>query len=419
MTTKLSRVAGVLVGLATVTGAGTALATPGHVIGVFWQSDVTFKPQVDSLMGCLAGSSTFGTTWATQFAIAPVVFDGSTILQAAAPATLTLGGSLDQLMTNAFDLGLIPPPKPGVANEYLAFIPKGTIANDTQGATLCTGGQGICGEHSTAQYKNMQYDLALVPLDCPDCGGGLDNVTITAEHEAAEGLADQGTATYEVGDGCEAQSNITSMACCGQNYALQQLAGPGGTSDCQTITATGSACVCKAAQQTCATATECCTGLSCKPQTGSDAGTPPMACCSDLAGKCTTSADCCGALQCTAGACACVAVAGTCATTADCCTGLSCDTTKHTCVAPVPDAGSGGEPDSGSGGRADGGGLPSGADAGVVGSDGDGGDANGLAGSASAGCGCESARGSGAPWGDAMMAGLALAGVLVSRRRTR
>lgn len=73
------------------------------------------------------------------------------------------------------------------------------------------------------------------------CAMGLDTATIGGEHEAAEGLADLAGNQYEVGDGCE--MDVGSISCCGQSYAIQELAGNAGMNECQVIDSVGSGCV--------------------------------------------------------------------------------------------------------------------------------------------------------------------------------
>jgi hypothetical protein len=317
--------------------ATEASAQPSQMYIVFWQQDLALKPQIEQLFGCLATSSTFGTTWAAQFGVAPVTFAGAYVLQQAPPTDLTLGGNLDQLMANAFAQNLVPPPAPGSITSYVAFNPTGTNGYGPDGSELCHG-TGYCGVHSTTVYNGISYDLAIVPLDCPDCGGGIDNATITGEHEAAEGLADLGTAGYEVGDGCE--TTQTQLACCGNSFAIQPLAGAGGPNDCQTINATGSSCACGSVHSACTTPTDCCQGLACQPTVTMSGGTPTNLCCNDVGAACTSRADCCGALACTGGACACGAAGQACVRPSDCCQGTSCDETSHQCMAPAPpDAG--------------------------------------------------------------------------------
>jgi hypothetical protein len=430
----LRRGVSLLVAVVTIAWAHSVGATPGNVYTVYFQQDTTLRGTLDTFFGCLAGSSTFGTTWAQQFSISPVTYSGSIVLQSAAPPSLVLGASLDQLMANAFQQGLVPPPKPGFANEYLVYAPPGTIISDTTGVTLCMG-SGACGEHNpNAQYGNMQYDLAVVPLDCPDCGSGLDTMTLIGEHEVGEGLADLGTSPYEVGDNCEPPGGAppTMLSCCGQTYTIQQLAGPNGPTDCQTINAIGSSCPCKGAQSACQSAAECCSGLACKPGGAHDGGPAGNACCSDLGATCMSSSDCCGALACVSGACACARQGQACTGSADCCAGLTCDTSSQTCTTPVVDAGSGGQPDAGSpqrdasfgggseaglGGDSGGGGFPAGAGDSSAPDAGD--SATGSGESPAGGCRCESAGRRGAEKAGFLSILLTIAGLVTRRRRAR
>lgn len=249
-------------------------ATPGELHLVFFQQDTSVQAQMDQMFGCLCSSSTFGSTWCQQFGLSQITYAGSVVLTQQAPDPLVLGGNLDDLMVTAMDNGLVPQPKQGIANEYVVYVPAGVTMQDSQGGGICDG-SGTCAEHGFSDYHGLQYDLAMVPISCNECGPGLDAASIGGEHEAAEGLADQGTAMYEVGDGCESQQNTTQLQCCGNQYDLQQLAGMGGENDCQTIMATGSMCGCSAANVACATTTDCCSGLTCDPMSHVCTNPPP------------------------------------------------------------------------------------------------------------------------------------------------
>lgn len=124
--------------------------------------------------------------------------------------------------------------------EYLFYYPPGVTGGDNQGAVLCSA-QGPCAEHGTTQVQGHVFDYALVPISCSKCASGIAVDTIGGEHEAAEGLADLAGAQFEVGDGCEDPSQVISLACCGQTFSIQPLAGPTSQYDCQKITATSSA----------------------------------------------------------------------------------------------------------------------------------------------------------------------------------
>ncbi len=236
-----SGVVGCFFALTILLAARVALAAPAQIRTVFWQQDTSVRSDVDAFFTCLTGSSTFGSTWSTEFGINGVTYEGSYVLTAAAPAQVTLGGNLDQLMSDAFMSGALPAPQAGVENEYLVYWPPTVTAGDDMGATLCSA-SGPCAEHHPfAQYNGITYDLALVPISCNMCAMGLDAATIGGEHEAAEGLADLAGNQYEVGDACE--MDLGSLTCCGKSYAIQELAGNGGASACQMITTTGSGCV--------------------------------------------------------------------------------------------------------------------------------------------------------------------------------
>lgn len=285
-------------------------ASTGQLHTIFFQQDTSIQPQMDEMFGCLAASSTFGGAWAQQFGLQNITYEGSIVLTQASPAQLVLGGNLDQLVADAMSAGLVPPPVAGIANEYLVYVPQGVAMSDSSGQGICDG-SGVCAEHGTTYYGNQYYDLAIVPIGCPECGAGLDAASIGGEHEAAEGLADQGTATYEVGDGCETDANTTQLSCCGQVYDIQQLAGAGGYYDCQTITATGNACGCAKLATACKQDAECCAGTVCRPYGGGGG----QACCNDTGASCAQDSDCCG--------------------------GLACNVESKTCERPAVDAGSG------------------------------------------------------------------------------
>jgi hypothetical protein len=410
-----------LVASATVLGVERAeAATPVEIVAVMWQQDVAPKDEVNQFFGCLAASSTFGTTWASQFGLSTVTYRGVYVLSDPLPQTVNLGGNVDQLLAAAFDSGKLPAPSPG-GTSYLLYLPDGVQGYDWSNVPACQG--TYCGVHGTANYKGTTYDEALVPIHCADCGSV--QVTLIGEHEAAEAIANFGTATFEVGDGCQGPSHETMLACCGTQYPIQQLASNQSQSDCQTIDAIGNQCGCAASQKTCAQATDCCAGLSCATVQEQPTG---KVCCSASGGTCATRADCCGALQCKMGKCSCNDDGQHCGADADCCNG-KCDGATKTCGThppPAPDAGSdagnGGGGDAGNGGG--GGERDAGAGGGPGPAPGAGSDAsaaggNGAAPAANAGntgCAC-SARGEG---GGGTGTGLACLSALVlaaSRRR--
>lgn len=227
--------------LCVLLAAPVALAAPAQIHAVFWQQDTSVRSSVDAFFTCLTGASTFGTTWGHEFGIDSITYEGSYVLQSAAPSQVTLGGNLDQLMSDAFNSGALPPPQAGIEEEYLVYWPPTVTAGDDMGATLCSAA-GPCAEHHPfAQYNGITYDLALVPISCNRCAMGLGAATIGGEHEAAEGLADLAGSQFEVGDDCE--MNLGSLTCCGQSYAIQELAGSNGPSACEMIDTVGTGCV--------------------------------------------------------------------------------------------------------------------------------------------------------------------------------
>jgi MYXO-CTERM domain-containing protein len=236
-----SGVLGVFLAVPVLLAARVALGAPAQIHTVFWQQDTSVRASVDAFFTCLTESSTFATTWIQEFGINSVTYEGSYVLTSAAPAQVTLGGNLDQLMNAAFASGALPAPQAGVEEEYLVYWPPTITAGDDMGATLCSA-TGPCAEHHPfAQYNGITYDLALVPISCNMCAMGLAAPTIGGEHEAAEGISDLAGNQYEVGDDCE--MDLGTLTCCGQSYAIQELAGNTGPTACQPISVTGSGCV--------------------------------------------------------------------------------------------------------------------------------------------------------------------------------
>lgn len=335
----LKRVTAVLIASAALLAAPAAFATPAQIHTVFWKQDTSVQSSVDQLFGCLAKSSNFGSTWSQEFGIDSVTYTGSTVLQDAAPAQAILGGNLGDILAAAFANNTLPPPAPNVLSEYLFYLPNGVAGGDTMGGQICAG-MGMCAEHYPfGQYNGITFDYAIVPISCAECGG-FTAVTIGGEHEAAEGIADLAGCQFEVGDQCEDPNMTIKLACCGQSYEIQPLAGSDSPNDCQAIQATGSMCGCGTSQSTCSADSDCCSGLSCKTSERADGGAPGLACCSASGSACTVGADCCGALVCMGGKCSCAPAQSPCLSDADCCAGLSCSQ-GHQCVGPpgMPEAG--------------------------------------------------------------------------------
>jgi uncharacterized membrane protein YgcG len=229
--------ASVFAAFVTLFGARAAKATEVEIVVVMWQQDLSVKTEVEQFFGCLVNSSSFGTTWAQEFGLTRVSFRGVYVLNSTAPSTISLGGSANQVLEAAFAAGTVPSPSAG-GTSYLLYSPSGTRNFDDGGVPACEG--TYCGVHNGFRYNGTYYDAALVPIDCPDCGSV--QATLIGEHEAAEAIANMGTAQYEVGDSCEGPSHETQLACCGTMYPIQQLSSNQGQSDCQTIRATGSMC---------------------------------------------------------------------------------------------------------------------------------------------------------------------------------
>jgi hypothetical protein len=223
--------------VATLLVAGNARATHVEIVAVMWQQDLSAKSTVENFFACLVESSTFGTTWAQQFGLDLVTWKGVSVLTDACPSSAHLAGNLESLLTSAFDTGKLPKPSAG-GTSYLLYLPKGVQGYDDSEIPACQG--TYCGVHGSKSYNGTTYDAALVPIDCADCPGV--QVTLIGEHEAAEAIANMGTAQYEVGDSCEGPSNETMLACCGTMYPIQQLSSAQSMNDCQTIDATGNMC---------------------------------------------------------------------------------------------------------------------------------------------------------------------------------
>ena len=229
--------ASVFAAFVTLLGARAAKATEVEIVVVMWQQDLSVKTEVEQFFGCLVSSSTFGTTWAQEFGLTRVTFRGVYVLNSTAPQTISLGGSANQVLEAAFAAGTVPSPSAG-GTSYLLYSPSGTRNFDDSGVPACEG--TYCGVHNGFRYNGTYYDAALVPIDCPDCGSV--QATLIGQHEAAEAIANMGTAQYEVGDSCEGPRHETQLECCGTMYPIQQLSSNQGESDCQTINATGSMC---------------------------------------------------------------------------------------------------------------------------------------------------------------------------------
>src|SRR5262249_22677614 len=148
-----------------------------------------------------------------------VTFRGVYVLTDPCPKSAYLDGNLHTILNSAFDAGTLPKPSAG-GTSYLLYLPKGVQGYDGSNIPACQ--HTYCGVHGTTSYKGTSSDAALVPINCSDCGSV--QVTLIGEHEAAEAIANFGTAQYEVGDDCEGASHETMLACCGTHYPIQQLA---------------------------------------------------------------------------------------------------------------------------------------------------------------------------------------------------
>jgi uncharacterized membrane protein YgcG len=357
-----------------------ARATQVEIVVVMWQQDLSVRTEVEQFFGCLVNSSSFGGAWAQQFGLTQVRFRGVYVLGGQAPSTVNLSGNARSMVEAAFQAGTLPSPVPG-GTSYLLYLPDGVQGVDGSGIPACQG--TYCGVHNGFNFQGGYYDIALVPINCPDCGSV--QATLIGEHEAAEAIANMGTAQYEVGDSCEGPRHETQLECCGTMYPIQQLSSAQGETDCQTITATGTMCGCGMLHTMCTQAMDCCTGLSCAP-----APEGGMKCCTPLGAACSMSADCCSG-QCNAGMCV---------------------------SPPTPDGGAG----SGGTGASDGGGAGgSGGAAGAGGSGGSGAGGNGgssSGGNNGAGTGDVNSGGcSVVPHSDGTLVILLLLAVLARRKR--
>ena len=225
---------------------GSGAAAPAQAYTVFWQADTSLRSGLDDFYACLTEGSSFSPTWAGQFGVSSVSYRGSYVLTSKLPAAVRLETDLRNVMTDAFNKGLVPPPAFGSLSEYILYIPSSTIVSDNVGDVFCQKTTDPCGVHQQASFNGVQYQYAAVPLNCtchdPPAPSKLDDSARVGEHELAEGLADLGTARYEVGDQCKTPRN--TIACCGHTYEIQPLAGPNGIAVCQDLTASGSPAAC-------------------------------------------------------------------------------------------------------------------------------------------------------------------------------
>jgi len=315
---------------------------PIEVYSIWYATDTSFETEVETFDGCLMTSSTFGT-WGQQFGVGPITLHPPIVLSVAAPNPLQVGTTLETAIDSAIAASLVPAPTANNNTIYVVHGPTSVTNNASDGTHLCYNNK-YCGEHGPGVANGKYYQAALVPVDCPLCGGTLETATWIGMHEIAEAAADEGTATFEVGDQCEAAKNLTQLQCCGKSYTIQQLDTPQGPGVCQTISATGSACACGVVQSACsADAGACCSGMVCQPWVANIGDPTTNACCFETGQTCSGTNDCCGGLACTAGKCTCEALGDFCLRDADCCNGV-CNATSQKCeVPPQPDADAGGD----------------------------------------------------------------------------
>jgi MYXO-CTERM domain-containing protein len=320
--------------------ASVAHAAPKalEVYSIWYASDTTDQVSVETFHGCLMTSSTF-PTWGQLWNVGPITMHPAIVLSTTAPNPLQVGTSLETAINAAIAASLVPAPTANNNTIYVVHGPTGVTNDASDGTHLCYNNKS-CGEHGPGQYAGKYYQAALVPIDCPLCGGTLKTATWIGMHEIAEAAADEGTATFEVGDQCEASKNLTPLQCCGQSYTIQQLDTPSGPGACQTISATGSMCTCGVVQSACsADAGACCSGMVCQPWVSKIGDTPSNVCCFETGDSCSGTNDCCGGLACTSGKCTCEALGDFCLRDVDCCN-AHCNTTTQKCEPPPqPDAG--------------------------------------------------------------------------------
>jgi hypothetical protein len=363
---------------------------PIDVYSIWYSTDTTDETAIETFQGCLTTASTFGT-WGNLWSVGPITMHPAIVLSVAAPNPLQVGTSLESAIDDAITANLVPAPTASNNTVYVVHGPTGVTNNASDGTRLCYNDQtNTCGEHGPGLVNGKYYQAALVPIDCPLCGGTLKTATWIGMHEIAESAADEGTAKFEVGDQCEAQKNLTQLECCGQSYTIQQLDTPTGPGACQTITATGSMCTCGTVQSACsADAGACCSGMVCEPWVAKVGDTPSDACCLETGQTCSGTNDCCGGLACTGTKCTCEALDAFCLRDVDCCNG-HCDATAQKCTAPPPDAGA----DASNDATNDAGSTPPASDS---------------------GCSCRAARSNGGAWPLALVAFF----VGLARRRSR
>jgi hypothetical protein len=221
--------------------AALGASSRGEVHAVFWEAQADERQLADDFFRCLTEGTSFSGPWSSEFAIPKVVYVGSVVL----PGTLTGMMQLSTVaraLVKAFDMGLLPPPVSGVANEYISFTPQTAVVDG-----ICTGPTAGCGEHDWHNsYKGVPFDVASVPVGPCNCHAHWatesQKTTEVAEHETGEGLARLAGAGYEVGDACE--NPKYTITCCGTSYQAQALASSKGASSCEVIKSTGNTAAC-------------------------------------------------------------------------------------------------------------------------------------------------------------------------------
>jgi len=263
------------------------------VYSIWYATDTTDQTSVETFHGCLTTSSTF-PTWGQLWNVGPITMHPAIVLSVTTPNPLQVGTSLETAINAAIAASLVPAPTANNNTIYEVHGPTDVTNNGSDGTRLCYNNK-YCGEHGPGLYNGKYYQAALVPIDCPLCGGTLKTATWIGMHEIAEAAADEGSATFEVGDQCEASKNLTQL--------------------------------------------ECCSGMVCQPWVAKIGDTPSNVCCFETGDSCNGTNDCCGGLACTGGKCTCEALGDFCLRDVDCCDG-HCNTTSQKCeTPPQPDAG--------------------------------------------------------------------------------
>ncbi len=316
---------------------------PIDVYSIWYSVDMTNKLQVETFESCLMSTSTFAGGWAFQWGIGPFTHHPPIVLTTSPPNPLQITTTAIAEVNAGMVNGKIPAPTANNNTVYIIHGPASVRNEDEVGARMCYDSKA-CAEHWVANAPldagtGYQYQIAIVPLDCPACGKSLNESTYGTFHELAEAAADEGSATFEVADACE--SHPAQLMCCGTLYDVQWLDNSGGPGQCAPISATGPQCGCGVTGVACAENNACCEGLVCELNT----------CCFENGQRCYGPNDCCGSLTCSSnGECTCVAEGSACQRNNDCCGSNVCDPNTKRCAPAPPEADAGADASDGGGG---------------------------------------------------------------------